>query len=347
MEQPNHAEAILCKLREPAFIAVDGIITAVNTAAVQRFAEAGMCTADLIVTGNEEYAAFHGGNLYLTICLAGTQYPCSVSVLQEGHLFIIEEDTARAELQVLALAAQQLNMPVSEISLLVDKLSEIDSEEKAKINQNLFRLRRILSNMADAAQLAAASPRLTSCEMCSLFEEILEKASTLLSQNHIQLKYRLPNHSVHCSASPELIRRAVYNLISNAAKFSPAGSPIEAVLTHNDKRLLFTVTSSCEHGSMRGNLFTRYTRQPGLEDPRLGLGLGMPLIHAAATAHGGTVLLEELRGNKIRITMSLSVRQDKSSNLRSSILVPDIYCGSDQALIELSDVLNYHLYSEL
>ncbi len=345
MEQPNHTQTILSNLREPAFIASDGIITAVNTAAAQRFAEAGMCTADIITIGKEDYEAFHSGSLYLTICLSGTEYPCNVTALQEGQLFVIEEDTARAELQVLALAAQQLNMPVSEISLLVDKLSHIDAEEKAKISQNLFRLRRILGNMADAARLTVSTPKLTGCEMCSVFEEILEKASALLSENGTNLVYRLPNHRVSGSASLELLRRAIYNLISNAAKFSPAGSTIEAVLTHNDKRLAFSVTSSCENMA-GGNLFNRYTRQPGLEDPRLGLGLGMTLIHAAATAHGGTVLVEKLPGGKIRFTMSLAVRQDTSGDIRSPILIPDIYCGSDQALIELSDVLDYRLYNE-
>lgn len=347
MEKSSGGETILKNLNKPAFIVADGTITQVNPAAAQRFAETGMRAVDLIATGSEEYAAFHSGNLYLNICLAGTQYPCSISVLPEGQLFIIEEDTARAELQALALASQQLNMPVSEISLLVDKLSGIDSEDKAKINQNLFRLRRMLNNMADAAQLSVNAPRLTGCEMCSVFEEILEKAGTLLSQNNIPLQYRLPNHCVYSSASPELLRRAVYNLISNAAKFSPAGSAIEATLTHTDKRLLFSVTSSLDRGLAGGNLFSRYTRQPGLEDPRLGLGLGMTLIHAAATAHGGTVLWEELPGSKLRITMSLSIKQGTSSDVRSPILIPDIYAGSDQALIELSDVLDYHLYSKL
>lgn len=346
MQQSDQNHTILTNIRQPAFTVADGVITEVNPAAAQRFAKAGMHAAELFITGKAEFEAFCSGSLYLTICLEGMAYPCTVTPLQNGHLFVIEEDTARAELQALALAAQHLNMPISELSLLVDKLTNVAAEDKAKINQNLFRLRRILGNMADAAQLTVSKPRLTSCEVCSVFEEILEKTSALLSQDGTKLIYRLPNHCVYSVASAELLRRAVYNMISNAVKYAAAGSPIEAVLSHSDKRLSFSVTSCCAAGFNDGNLFNRYTRQPALEDPRLGLGLGMTLIHAAATAHGGTVLVEKLPGRKLRVTMSMPIKQDNTSDVRSPILIPDIYAGSDQALIELSDVLPYQLYNE-
>ncbi len=346
MQSSDQSHTILNNLREPAFIAADGVITAVNAAAAQRFAEVGMRIADLIETGKSEYNTFQDGNLYLTIGLAGTTYPCSITALQDEHLFILEQDTAQAELQALALAAQQLTIPFSEISLLVDRICQTDSKELSKIHQDLFRIRRILNNMADSAHLTVSKPRMTSCEICSVFEEILEKANTVLSPYNISIVYNLPNHRIFTLASSELLRRAVYNLISNAVKFSKPGSSIEAVLNQNGQRVSFSVTSSCDDIARfaQGNMFNRYTRQPGLEDPRHGLGLGMKLTHSVAAAHGGTVLVEKLQDQKIRITMSLSIQQDNSGNICSPILIPDIYSGCDQALIELSDVLDYRSY---
>ena len=346
MQLSNELSTILSNLREPAFIATDGIIAAVNAAAAQHFAEVGMSIAQLIQTGKEEYDAFQDGNLYLTICLSGTTYQCSVTALQDGQLFILERDTAQAELQVLALAAQQLTMPLSEISLLVDKIAQTESKELSMIRQDLFRIRRILNNMADSADLTIFKPRMSSCEICSVFEEILEKANTVLSPYNITLAYSLPDRPIYTAASSELLRRAVYNLISNAVKFSKPGSTIEAVLNHNDKRIAFSITSCCDDISRfaQGNLFNRYTRQPGLEDPRHGLGLGLKLTHSVASAHGGTVLVEKLQDEKVRITMSLSTRQDNSGNFCSPILIPDIYSGYDQALIELSDILDHRSY---
>lgn len=346
MQNSDPSYAILSNLHQPAFLAAEGVVTAVNTGAQQRFVKAGMSTADLIATGKEEYEAFRSGSLYLTICLAGTEYFCNITAIDNGQLFMIEEKSPKAELQALALASQQLNMPVSEICVLVEQLSA-SSEEKAKINKNLFRLRRILGNMADAARLTVSTPRLSSCEMCALFEEILEKSAALLSQDGIELAYRLPNHYVYSTASEEMLQRAVYNLLSNAAKYARAGSSIEAALTHTEKRLAFSVTSCYSPAFAEGIRFNSYTRQPGLENPQFGLGLGMTLIQAAAAAHGGTVLCEKLPGDKLRITLSLPVRQDTSGDIRSPALIPDIYAGSDQALIELSDVLSYHLYSDI
>lgn len=346
MQLSDQSHTILSNLREPAFTVADGIITAVNTAAAQHFAEVGMNIADFIITGKEEYDAFQDGSLYMTICLSGTTYPCSVTKLENAHLFILEQDTAQSELQALALAAQQLTTPFAEISLLVDRIAQTDSEQLSKIHQDLFRIRRILNNMADSAHLTVSKPRMTSCEICSVFGEILEKANTVLSPYNVSIAYTLPNHRIFTLASSELLRRAVYNLISNAVKFSKPGSSIEAALNHNGQRVSFSITSICDDipRFAQGNMFNRYTRQPGLEDPRHGLGLGMKLTHSVAAAHGGTVLVEKLQDQKIRITLSLSIRQDCSGNLCSPILIPDIYSGSDQALIELSDVLDYRSY---
>lgn len=348
METPKQTEAILSSLPQPAFIAEGGIITQVNTAAAQHFAQIGMAVAELITTGNEEYEAFQSGSLYLTLCLAGTQYPCQVSALQEGQLFVIREASAQAELQALALASQQLNMPISELSVLIDSLADVPPEQKAKLSQNLYRLCRILGNMADAAQLDVSQPRLTGCDLCAELEEALEKARTLLAQNGITLSYTLPDHRIYSAAAPELLRRAIYNLLSNAAKFSSAGGHIEASVRHTGKRVLVSVTGSCENAAFTdGNIFSRYTRQPGLEDPRLGLGLGMTLIHAAASAHSGTVLVEKLPEGKLRITMTLLVQQSTAGDFRSPVLIPDIYCGRDQALIELADVLSAQSYLDM
>lgn len=345
METPKQTEAILSTLRQPAFIAADGMITAVNTAAAQHFIRVGTAVADLIVTNKEEYEAFQCGSLYLNICIDGIQYPCQISVLQEGQLFVIREDTANAELQALALASRQLNMPISELSVLIESLSDIPAEQKAKLSQNLFRLRRLIGNMADAAQLTVSQPRLVSCELCAELDETFEKAHTLLAQNGVTLSYTLPDRRIYSMAAPELLRRAIYNLLSNAAKYSCTGSHIDATVRHTGNRLLISVTGICQRNvPADGNIFNRYTRQPGLEDPRLGLGLGMTLIHAAASAHGGTVLLERLPDQKLRITMTVSIRQNTSGDVRSPILIPDIYSGSDQALIELSDVLSYESY---
>ena len=145
-----------------------------------------------------------------------------------------------------------------------------------------------------------------------------------------------------------MLARAIYNLLSNAAKFSDAECLIDAALSRSGNRILFTVCTkpSALSSIELSTMFHRYKREPGLEDPRFGMGLGMTMIHTAATAHGGTVLVEQ-PDDVLRVTFTMAVKTSHDGTVRSPILLPDIYGGMDQALIELSDVLPTELYKNL
>ena len=338
-------EIMLSQINQPAFLVQNGEIICANQRAMQYMVEIGTPVSKLLISGKEEYSEFQSGSIYLIISLCGTEHPCCVTQLQDHQLFIVEESPTNAQLQVLALAAQQLCMPLSEITLLLDRITNIPDADKAQVKHNLYKLQRIIGNMSDAENLINSKPNMRTCEICSFMEEILEKAKTLLSQSGISLQYQLPNQPIFTQADSDLIKRAVYNLISNAAKFGTKLKPIKITLKQNGNRVYMTVSGGALSNVPADNVFRRYSRQPGLEDPRFGLGLGMSFVHAATSAHGGTVLVEKTQDGT-KVTMTLAITKSTQSVVRSPILIPDLYGGRDQALIELSDILSYQLYMD-
>ena len=141
------------------------------------------------------------------------------------------------------------------------------------------------------------------------------------------------------------LERMVFNILSNAIKFTPAGGNITAKLTRRGTRMYLSV---CDTGSgiaenLRSSMFTRYNREPGLEDGRCGIGLGMVLIRSTAALHGGTVLVDRPDDCGTRITVSMAIRQGDNA-LRSPRLRIDYAGERDHGLIELSDVLPAELY---
>ena len=340
---------LLNQLDRPAFLAEDGKIIAVNERASAMLLTADTAVADLIQNGQEEYAAFSGeGALYLVICVGGIEHSATVTYLENRQLFVINDKSNESELQALSLAASQLTIPLSEISLILERLSQIDPEEKAKIRKNLYRVQRIVGNMSDAAHLQTAKQRKYVREMGAFLGEILEKAQSLLAAKNLEIRYRIPEAPIFASINEDSITRAVYNLISNAAKYSPDNHVIHVQLLRQKDKLYLTIKDEgigIDH-RMLGNIFQRYTREPSLEDPKHGLGVGLTLVHAVAAAHGGTVLVEQNKPSGTKITMTISLKQDPATDINSPILKPDIYGGQDQALIELSDVLPYLLYMD-
>ena len=179
------------------------------------------------------------------------------------------------------------------------------------------------------------------CRLTLFADEIL------LAEKNIALTYEGLSKSVYCLVDAVLLERAILNLISNAVKFSPEGSPIRVSFSLRGRTLQLQVQDS---GSgiaqqVKNDLFYRYLRQPGIEDGRFGMGLGMVLVRSCASRHGGVVLVDEPDSGGSRITLTLAIRQSSGDRLHSPMnLWVDYTGGRDHALVELSDCLTAQHY---
>lgn len=339
---------------QAAFCVKDGIIVKVNPAAAARMIEPGTGIWDLLKTGKEEYAEFTDGCLYLTLSVSDCVRGASVTRKKDFDLFELDQDAQSGELQALALAARELREPLSSIMITTNRLipvAGLETEEArtyaARINRSLFQMLRLIGNMSDAGRYATENG--TSQELrdvCAIFRETLEKAKALATQTNIQLEFSVHPEPVLTLVDAEKIERAAYNIISNALKFTPPGGCVQASLVRRGEKLYFSVQDSgCGiEESFRGNLFSRYTREPGLEDSRHGIGLGLSLICSVAALHGGTVLVDHPLETGTRVTMTMAIRSGSSTTLHSPRIRVD-YAGEwDHGLLELSDILPTSLY---
>ena len=341
MENAKDLQVFINQIQAPAFLIRDGRIVALNLAGAQYACILDKPITELLMIGQEEYASLKDGSLLLTVHLSGIEYCCTVTKLEHADLFVINEPVSQADLQTLSLAAEQLRIPLSELSVTLDTMRHEDPAQKAKLNRSIHQLHRIIGNMSDTVRIQSGVGFPVTCDICALFAEVLEKAATVLAHSGIRLKYNLPDESISAPVDQELLTRGIYNLLSNAAKFSTKNSVIDTTLKRIGKKLYFTVVNpgTTIANELLGSMFTRYARRPGIEDPRHGIGLGMTIIHKAASTHGGTVLVESSHDYGTRITMTIAIRNTKNIPLRSPKIRPDIYGGRDQALVELSDVL--------
>lgn len=356
MEQKEDMIAMLHQIPSPAFFVENGRITGVNTPALQRGIAEEQSIDSMLATGHAEYSAFQDGWLYLTVLVC--DLPCSACVTRVGqrHLFVLEEDGDQAELQSMALAAQALRGPLSNVMTVADRLFPLSSsdgsaqtqEQIAKINRGLYQMLRIVCNMSDAYRYSCDRGLRTELrDVTSLLREIFQHSAPLIEHTGLHLSYRLPQEAIFCLVDASRLERAVSNILSNAMKFTPKGGTIHAQLRRKDKMLYLTV---CDSGSgvdpqIRANLYSRYQRAPGVEDGRFGIGLGMVLVRGAAAAHGGTVLLEQGEQFGLRLTMTIPIRQSSDPMVRSPMIHVDYAGNRSHPLVEFSDCLPLELFS--
>ena len=339
----------------PAFCVKDNTVIAVNAAAQKRMICPGADIHDIVTAYREEYESFANGELYLTVTVG--DIPCQASVLRtsECDIFRIHSYEEDGTLQALALAAVQLRIPLTNAVAAVGDLLRNQQPDDAKsndlagqLNKNLFKLMRIVSNMSDTNNCTHTDAAgMQTNNISAIINEIVEKVQTLCEDTGIQLQYTKLDAPVFGLSHAEKLERAIYNLLSNALKFSPADSTVRASLIKSGSQLIFTVINSTEDLPAPTGIWQQYHREPSIGDPRSGLGLGMTLISSVATLHGGTVLIDHPDANEVRVTMTVAIKSDTSGNVRSPVMHLGDYAGGwDKGLMELSEVLPADSYKE-
>lgn len=349
MEEQVHIHDLLELVPQPGFCVLDGRICQVNQAAQTLLLSPGQEIAPLLKTGSEEYAAFSAGQLHLVLEIAGRIRDATVTRMNDRDLFVLEAEEQQDEFRAMGLVSMELRSPlmnvISNVQQLMDKMEA--SETSAKLNRGLAQLLRLTSNLSDVGRYQESS-RMETRDICTLLEELLEKSYALMAGSKVHLSWELPAAAIPCLIDSEQLERALWNLISNAAKFLPAEGAIHVKLTRHGQRLHLSVA---DNGSgiaeqVRNTVFQRYLRQPGIEDSRFGLGLGMVIVRTVATNHGGTVLIEQNGTSGTRVTMTMAIRQSTDNILHTPIFRPDYSGGWDHGLLELSDCLPAECYKE-
>lgn len=355
MREQTPVTEILNLITSPAFSVYNGTITQCNDAANRLLFSQGMSVVALLADNQTEYASFQDGCLFISLKHNDQVYNASVVRVDDANIFVIEEDQDRAELKALSLTATNMRQPLSSMIAAAGSLAaslERNNDPKVKahlqhMNRNLNRMHRMLCNMSDTLQYADGYSKHMICQnIVSVVEGIFQRSQQLCEQSNICLEYTVPSEAILCTIDEALLERGIYNILSNAIKFSPDGSVIHASLTCRNRRIYISVK---DQGSgipqdILSNVFSRYRRQPGLEDSRFGLGLGLVLVRCAAKVHDGTVLVDQPDRTGTRITISFPIQQSTTPLVRSGSNHIDYAGGWDHSLLELSDVMPADLY---
>lgn len=187
---------------------------------------------------------------------------------------------------------------------------ELDSSGRQEflniINEETDRLNRFIEGMVELARLEAGSPQ--SAGALANLEDVLASA--------IDRADALPGeHVVRVKIEPEfpLIRgdarafaEVVYNLLENAAKYSPAGSTI-TIAAHVRNRTAVISVNDEGRGiapEMREQVFEKFVRIDN--EKSAGMGLGLSIARAIMEAQGGKIFItdgENGRGTKVMMEL--------------------------------------------
>lgn len=346
METQRKTLELLGQIPRPGFLVRENRISAVNQAAQSLMLTPGQDFLPLLQTSKEDYAAFEDGQLCVTLTLAGNTHHAVLTRMDTEDLVLLDSREELEEFRSMSLVSMELRKPLMQAIASARQMESADPAS-AKMNQSLMQMLRLVGNMSDIGRYTACAQRELR-DVDSFLLELFEKAKTL-TEGRVRLSFEGLKCPIFSLIDPEQLERALWNILSNCIRFIPEGGTIAARLTRHGNFLHLTVEDSGSGigEAVRADLFRRYLRQPGVEDFRYGLGLGLAIVRTAAANHGGTLLVRDRKEGGTRITMTLALRQDNGEILRSPLRRPDYAGGFDHGLVELSDCLRADHYSTL
>jgi len=100
----------------------------------------------------------------------------------------------------------------------------------------------------------------------------------------------------------------LYNLLSNAARFSPPGGEIRLSVSQRGDRMLFVIEDEGPGltDEMKSAILTRLDN-PASGGRQRGAGLGLSIVRTFVNLHGGTISAErrEPKGSRIIVNLPL------------------------------------------
>lgn len=233
-----------------------------------------------------------------------------VEVAQTTELSMLSE---RLRSSILSALSHDLRTPLTALVGLADSLTlskpalPLPAMETAQaMHEQASRLAGMVANLLDMARLNAGEVTLR--REWQPLEEVAGASIKLLGNalaGH-PVQVRLPSDLPLLEFDAVLIERVLCNLLENAAKYAPAGQPIE--LTASVVAPLAEI-SVRDHGpgfpvGKRDELFNMFVRgETGTGKP--GTGLGLAICRAIVEAHGGQIRADDAPGGGACVTFSL------------------------------------------
>jgi len=175
---------------------------------------------------------------------------------------------------------------------------------------NTERLLLLINDILDLQKIESGELvfELTEFDIVKLINQSIQDNASYGNEFNVQLKYVSDIKSAQIYSDYHRLMQVMTNLLSNAAKFSPAGETVEISLSHLQNNLQVSVT---DHGigipeDFRPVLFGKFT-QADSSDTRSkgGTGLGLAISKSITENLGGQIYFSSNEGSGTTFTITL------------------------------------------
>src|SRR5438309_1296787 len=228
-------------------------------------------------------------------------YEIVVRDLEESRRKLDEANRAKDEF--LAMLSHELRTPLNAILGWVRLLRSgtLDAAGTSRgpevIERNTRLLAQLIEDLLDVSRIITGKLRLDvrSVDLVSVIVAAVEAVQTAADARSIRLEASLDGAPGPISADPSRLQQVVWNLLTNAIKFTTMGGRVDIRLERADSvaRIIVTDTGKGIRPDLLPFVFDRFRQGEASIGRRYGgLGLGLAIVRHIVELHGGDVRAE-------------------------------------------------------
>lgn len=198
------------------------------------------------------------------------------------------------------------------------------------MQRNGQRLLRLINQLLDLARLEAGKLTLEASKgnLVSFLRGIVFSLESMAMRKGITLQFHdhFPSDQP-CYFDPDKLEKAVYNVLSNALKFTPAEGRVDVEITRSKRptpaaRISIRDTGPGIPANALPHIFDRFYQADTSTHADQGTGIGLALARELIHLHGGTLTVESTVGEGSTFTLSLPLGKLSQGIEQSTPLIP-------------------------
>lgn len=259
---------------------------------------------------------------------------------------------ARLLNEVLLHVSAQLRTALGGMHIAVSRLAPPErrdadaalDRDAALLNRNYYALLRLSNNLSNAPMLLDDAPLTReNTDIVTWLDGLCRQASPLFALRNVALTFQCSAAHHGAAINRVCLEQAVWNLLSNALKFTAEGGTVTVSLRFERRQVLLAVTDTgcginAEDMEMVFDVYLHPERLAALPS---GLGLGLPLCRRIAEGHGGRLVLNSRVGHGTTVTLALP---DELVEDVVEDVAFDYTGGFQPALVGLADGLPFEAF---
>lgn len=210
----------------------------------------------------------------------------------------------RTPLNVIYSAKQMID-----VSLKQDNHDKVNKYLKM-ITQNTYRLLRLINNLIDITKIDGSSfeIKLMNADIVKTTEDIVLSVVDYIERKGITLTFDTEVEEKVIACDPDKIERIIFNLLSNALKFTESNGSILVSVFIEESNVCISVkdTGIGIPEGMRDLIFDRFIQvDKSIKRTHEGSGIGLSLVKSLVEMHGGKITVKSKLGEGAEFIVTL------------------------------------------